>query len=121
MSIELNHTIVLARDKVASAKFCARIFGFAYEGPTAHFAVVRVNDALTLDFDDGEDFDSHHYAFKVGDGEFDAIFARLKDEGVAYGSGPNAPDDRRINRRSGGRGLYFRDPNGHLYEILTRD
>jgi len=24
-----------------------------------------------------------------------------------------------INRRNGGRGFYFRDPNGHLLEVLT--
>jgi len=25
-----------------------------------------------------------------------------------------------INRRDGGRGLYFEDPYGHLLEIITR-
>jgi catechol 2,3-dioxygenase-like lactoylglutathione lyase family enzyme len=24
-----------------------------------------------------------------------------------------------INHRHGGRGFYFRDPNGHLLEVLT--
>jgi catechol 2,3-dioxygenase-like lactoylglutathione lyase family enzyme len=43
----------------------------------------------------------------------------LKDEHVAYGSGPNAPTNGEINSRRGGRGLYFADPDGHLLEIMT--
>jgi catechol 2,3-dioxygenase-like lactoylglutathione lyase family enzyme len=119
MTIELNHTIVPARDKETSARFFARIFGLRYDGPMAHFAPVRVNDRLTLDFDDDEGFESHHYAFKVGEAEFDAIFGRIQAEGLAYGSGPGRVDDMQINHRRGGRGLYFRDPNGHVLEILT--
>jgi len=120
MTIELDHTIVPARDKEASAKFFAHIFGLGYDGPMSHFAPVRVNDRLTLDFDTEEKFDTLHFAFKVSDEEFDAIFGRIEAEGLAYCSGPYSPDDMSINHRNGGRGLYFRDPNGHLLEILTR-
>jgi hypothetical protein len=49
MAIILNHTIVPARDKGASALFVARIFGLKHEGSTGHIASVRVNDTLTLD------------------------------------------------------------------------
>ena len=116
----LDHTIVPARDNEASARFFARIFGLDYAGTASHFAPVRVNDSLTLDFDQDDEFESHHYAFKVGDAEFDAIFGRIKAEGIAYGSGPYSLDDMGINHRRGGRGCYFRDPNGHVLEILTR-
>ena len=75
MTIELNHTIVPSHDKEAAAKFFARIFGLQYEGLAGHFAPVRVNDSLTLDFDDDEGFGSHHLAFKVSDEEFDPILA----------------------------------------------
>ena len=51
MPITLNHTIVPAHDKEASARFFAHIFGLPYHGPLGHFAPVRVNDTLTLDFD----------------------------------------------------------------------
>ena len=119
MAIRLDHTIVPARDKDESARFFARIFGLRYDGPMAHFAPVRINDSLTLDFDNADAFEQHHYAFKVGEGEFDAIFARVKDEGVVYGSGPYALTDMTINHRRGGRGFYFRDPNGHVLEVLT--
>jgi catechol 2,3-dioxygenase-like lactoylglutathione lyase family enzyme len=119
MTIELDHTIVPARDKEASARFFAEIFGLSYDGPASHFAPVRVNDRLTLDFDAAEGFDVQHYAFKVSEAEFDAIFGRVRDAGIAYGSGPGSLDDMRINHRGGGRGVYFRDPNGHVLELLT--
>ena len=61
-----------------------------------------------------------HYAFRVSDEEFDAIFERVKAEGVAYGSGPFTQDDMKINSRRGGRGFYFKDPNGHSLELLTK-
>lgn len=119
MAIVLDHTIVPAHDNEASAIFFARIFGLRYEGPMSHFAPVRLNESLTMDFDTSSSFEAHHYAFKVSDPEFDAIFQRVKDEGLAYGSGPRTPGDMAINHRGGGRGFYFKDPNGHLLEILT--
>ena len=120
MAIVLDHTIVPAKDKVASAEFFAKIFGLKYEGAMGHFAPVQVNDALTMDFDNREGFESHHYAFKVSEEDFDEIFTRVKAEGLAYGSGPFAQDNMEINRRRDGRGFYFQDPNGHSLEVLTR-
>jgi catechol 2,3-dioxygenase-like lactoylglutathione lyase family enzyme len=120
MPITLNHTIVPSRDKEGSARFFARIFGLSYAGPVGHFAQVRVNGDLSLDWDNRDGFDSHHYAFVVTEPEFDEIFGRLKAEGVAYGSGPTSPTDAEINHRRGGRGLYFSDPDGHLLEIMTQ-
>jgi catechol 2,3-dioxygenase-like lactoylglutathione lyase family enzyme len=119
MTIHLDHTIVPARDKQASARFFARIFGLSYDGPMSHFAPVRINEELTIDFDDRDRFESHHYAFKVSEPEFDGIFDRVKAEGLVYGSGPRSSEDMMINHRRGGRGFYFKDPNGHLLEVLT--
>ena len=120
MAIELNHTIVPSHDKDAAARFVAELLGLAYEGPHAHFAIVRVNEQLTLDFDHADRFEHHHYAFKVGEREFDEIFERVRTKHVAYGSGPGALDDMTINHRRGGRGFYFRDPqDGHVWEVLT--
>jgi catechol 2,3-dioxygenase-like lactoylglutathione lyase family enzyme len=119
MAIVLDHTIVPAHDNEASARFFARIFGLNYDGTVSHFAPVRVNQELVLDFDTCTTFDVHHYAFRVSDPEFDAIFQRVKDEGISYGSGPRSSDNMEINHRGGGRGFYFKDPNGHLLEVLT--
>ena len=74
-----------AHDKVASAKFFARIFGVPFEeSAVEYFAPVRVNDALTMDFADSRPrrIAGHHYAFKVSEMEFDAIFARIRTEGM---------------------------------------
>lgn len=121
MTIVLDHTIVPARDKTASAKFFAELFGLPCERPMGPFAPVRVNDALTFDFDDRwKDFGIHHYAFHVSDAEFDAIFRRVKDRGLAYGSGPHAQDDMQVSEFNGGRTVYFKDLNGHVLEIRTR-
>jgi catechol 2,3-dioxygenase-like lactoylglutathione lyase family enzyme len=120
MAITLNHTIVPAHDKEASARFFAQLFGLTYAGPVGHFAPVPVNDTLTLDFDNRDRFESHHYAFHVSEEEFDAIFNRIKAANLSYGSGPRSLDDLQINTRRGGRGVYFRDPNGHVLELLTR-
>jgi catechol 2,3-dioxygenase-like lactoylglutathione lyase family enzyme len=118
MAITLNHTIVPARDKVAAATFFARIFGLR-RGRTNYFAPVRVNKNLTLLFDDDGKFESHHYAFHVSEREFDAIFARVKKAGLAYGSAPWSLEDGELNDWGGGRGVYFKDPDGHVLELMT--
>jgi catechol 2,3-dioxygenase-like lactoylglutathione lyase family enzyme len=130
MTIRLDHTIVPAKDKRASAEFFAGIFGLKVAPGDGHFAAVQVNDSLTLDFaDEAEDWggpgldprtgQSHHYAFHVSDQEFDAIFGRVKARGIPYGSSPFSHANGRINRRRGGRGFYFEDPYGHLLEVMT--
>ena len=121
MPITLNHTIVPTHDKEATARFYTNLFGFDYVGPFASFIVVRVNDTLCLDFADRERFEPHHYAFKVTEAEFDQIFERIKAENIPYGSGPFESENREINHNYGGRGVYFRDGNRHLLEILTAD
>ncbi len=119
MPLQLDHTIVPAHDKERSARFIARLFGLSYEGAWGHFAPVKVNDTLTLDFDNAEQFGSNHYAFLASDQEFDAILQRVQDEGIAYGSGPRSRTDMRINHRHRGRGFYFDCENGHVWEVIT--
>ena len=119
MAIVLDHTIVPARDNEASARFFARIFGLPYEGAASHFAPVRVNETLVLDFDTRTTFDWQHYAFKVSEAEFDAIFGRIKAAQIAYRSTPRGETDMQINRRLGGRNFYWQDGDGHLWEVLT--
>jgi catechol 2,3-dioxygenase-like lactoylglutathione lyase family enzyme len=118
MTIVLNHAIVPARDKAAAAKFFADLFGLK-RGRTGHFAPVRINETLTLLFDDDANFESHHYAFHVSDREFDAIFGRIKKAEMPFGSAPWSLEDGKLNDWGGGRGVYFRDLNGHVLELMT--
>lgn len=119
MSIELNHTIVPAHDPKASAQFLAGILGLAVDPPVAHFTPVTLANSVTLDFDRYDDFESHHYAFLVSDEEFDAAFARIQDGGITFYADPACQQEGQIYRSHGRRGTYFRDPDGHLMEILT--
>jgi catechol 2,3-dioxygenase-like lactoylglutathione lyase family enzyme len=119
MAVTLNHTIVPAHDKVSSAQFLAEILGVPFEGLHGHFAPVRVG-GVALDFDDRDHFESHHYAFLVSEAEFDQMFGRIQAKGLTYGSLPGSQDDMQINHRRGGRGVYFKDANGHSWELLTQ-
>ena len=120
MTFYLDHTIVPSRDKEASARFFARIFGLRYDGLWGPFAPVKVNETLSMDFADfWPDFQPHHYAFIASDAELDAVLERVKDEGIPFGSSPTSPEDGEINHLYGGRGFYFRDPNGHMLEVIT--
>jgi len=119
MTISLNHTIAPARDKEAAARLFAELFGLAYAGPGEHFAPVKVNETLTFLFDHDTKFESHHYAFHVSEAEFDAIFARVRKAGLTYGSAPWSTDDAKLNDWGGGKGVYFKTPDGHLLELMT--
>ncbi len=120
MSIELNHIIIWARDKFASAAFLAGILGIEAGPPWAGFVPVRVSNGVTLDYADADDVRPQHCAFLVSEAEFDAALARLKAGGIAFYA--DFPHNGRgeINHLYGGRGLYFDDPNGHLLELITR-
>jgi catechol 2,3-dioxygenase-like lactoylglutathione lyase family enzyme len=120
MAITLNHTIVPARDKETAARMFAQLFGLNFEGVSGHFAPVRVNETLTLLFDDDVDaFDSHHYAFYVDDAEFDAVLQRVKAAGLLFGSAPWSIEDGELNDWNGGRGFYFKSLDGHILELMT--
>jgi catechol 2,3-dioxygenase-like lactoylglutathione lyase family enzyme len=119
MPILLDHTIVPAKDKLASAKFFAEIFGLNVKAGGGYFAQVQVNDSLTFDFADETEPQSHHYAFHISEQEFETIYERVKSKGLPYGSGPYNHIDGKIYTRRGGRGFYFEDPNGHLLEVMT--
>ena len=118
MALHLDHTIVPAYDKEESARFIARIFGLEYKGPWGHFAPLEINDSLTLDFDNRAEIQFQHYAFLASDEEFDAILGRVREHGVTYGSSPFS-ENGEINHLHQGRGFYFKDANGHSWEIIT--
>ena len=117
--LHLDHTIVPAYDQDESAKFIARMFGLTFDGRWNHFSPVKVDDHLSLDFDTREEVNPSHYAFLASDEEFDSILARVRAEGIPYGSGPRSHADMEINNLHTGRGFYFQDANEHLWEVIT--
>ena len=120
MAIELNHTIVPARDPDASAQFLADILGLAVDPPVSHFTPVTLANHVTLDYDQHDDIEAHHYAFLLGEAEFGAAFRRIKDAGLTYYADPACRQAGQVySGKKGSRGTYFRDPDGHLMEILT--
>lgn len=121
MTIQLDHTIVPARDKVAAARLLAELLGVTW-APTSlgPFAPVYVNDGLTLDFiDTDEPFPVYHFCFRVTDTEFDAILGRITAAGIPYRSTVRGPVDSQIDTQFGGRGIYWNEPEGHQWEMLT--
>ena len=120
MSVELNHTIILAKDKRASAKFLGEILGLEVGPEWAHFVPLKMSNDVTLDFADAKDVKPQHYAFMLSDAEFDAALARLKKAGVETYAEFDRTGPGEINRLYGGRGVYFDDPSGHYMELITR-
>jgi len=121
MAIQFNHTIVHARDKHASAEFLAGILGLPAPVAFGPFLAVEMSNGVTLDFmETVEVVLTEHYAFLVSEAEFDQIFSRIQARDLPYWADPGRTEHQQINRRDGGRGLYFEDPSGHLLEILTR-
>lgn len=122
MSVELNHTIIHARDNRASAEFLAHILDLEIGAEWGPFIPVETSNGVTLDFAaiDPESIVMQHYAFLVTEAEFDGIFRRIKDGGVEYAADPHWKHPGEINHNDGGRGVYFMDPAGHGMEAITR-
>ena len=120
MPINLDHTIVLARDKTRTASFFTELLGLPPYRRLGHFAVVQVGET-SLDFLDTEgEIAQRHFAFRVSEAEFDEIFARILERKLQYWADPFRRQPGSINHWDDGRGVYFDDPNGHLLEIITR-
>ena len=116
----LNHIIIPAKDKEASATFLADILGVNVSPQWGPFRPVQTSNGVTLDFVDSQDVRTQHYAFLVEEGEFDDAFARLKKSGAAYFANHDRSGEGEINHHWGGRGVYFDDPNGHWMELITK-
>ena len=116
MAIELNHTIVNATDKRASTRFHLRILGLPTSQPYLPFQVGE----LSLEFADTHEVTPQHFAFLVGEDEFDADLGRVRERGLDYWADPFHRKPGAINTNDGGRGVYRNDPDGHILEIITR-
>ena len=120
MTAMLNHTIVHARDKEATARHLTTVLGLPPHTTFGPFAVVQLANGVSLDVaDDHGTPHPQHYAFLVDDDEFDAIHGRIQDRGLEWWADPFHRRPGEVNHDDGGRGLYWNDPNGHSLEIIT--
>ena len=118
---ELDHLLVPTRDRVASARLLSGLLGVAWSqtgvGP---FSPVYVNDGLTVDFDEADGpYPVQHYCFRVDPAEFDVIVGRLRAAGIPFRSRPHGDDDFAVNTQHGGKIVYWNEPGGHVWEMLT--
>jgi catechol 2,3-dioxygenase-like lactoylglutathione lyase family enzyme len=121
MPVQLNHTIVWCRDQKRSAAFMTGILGLADATRFGPFLVVDADNGVSLDFHEtDEDIAPQHYAFLIGDDDFDAVFGRITEQGLDHWADPGRTRPGAINHDDGGRGVYFPDPDGHLLEVITR-
>jgi hypothetical protein len=123
MPVELNHTIVAARDARISAEWFAELFGAAPPEPFGRFWQISTANGVGLDFasvgDDAE-ITGQHYAFLVSEDEFTEIYGRITGRGMEHWADPMQSHPGEINRHDGGRGVYFLSNDGHYLEIITR-
>jgi catechol 2,3-dioxygenase-like lactoylglutathione lyase family enzyme len=121
----LDHLILKVNDLDASVAFYTTILGFAMQGRDGPFTVVRAGAGCQLQLAPWGTPGFEHYAFAVSRAEFEAILARLREAGIAYGPSFAAVGQNRVGAEAGARGvaptLYFNDPNRHLLEIRTYD
>lgn len=121
MPIQLNHTIVSARDAARSAEFVSELLGLKPPYRFGPFMVVETDNDVSLDFRTVRgDITSQHYAFLISESEFDEIFGRITERGIQHWADPGRRREGQINHNDGGRGVYFQDLDGHMLEIITR-
>jgi catechol 2,3-dioxygenase-like lactoylglutathione lyase family enzyme len=121
MAAQLNHTIVWCRNQARSAVFLAEILGLPAPTRFGPFHVVALDNGVSLDFRSAEGkVAMQHYAFLVGETDFDAVFARIRARDLPYWADPGRAHPNQTYRHNGGRGVYFEDPDGHFLEVLTQ-
>jgi catechol 2,3-dioxygenase-like lactoylglutathione lyase family enzyme len=121
MTIHLDHLMISSHNKLASAKLLADLLGVPWSATgVGPFAPVFVNDGLTLDFDEWTDpIPMIHFCFRVSDDNFNTILHRIKAAGIPYRSNVRGPVDFQIDTQHGGSIVYWAEPDGHLWEMLT--
>ena len=120
MSIQLNHTIVHARDREETARHLVEVLGLPEPTSYGPFLVVEMANDVSLDVVENPQPHPQHYAFLVSEDEFDQIFGRIEERGLTYWADPFHRQEGQINHGDGGRGVYWSDPSGHNLEIITR-
>jgi len=120
MTVYFDHHIVPSTDKDRAARFYAEILGLPEPRTEGPFAAVDLGNDVALYVAGWETrVTPLHYAFLVSEAEFDAFYARLTERGLDHWADPHCRLPQQVNHDDGGRGTYFRDPDGHFVEVLT--
>ncbi len=120
----LDHIILKVNDLEASVTFYTSIMGFQNAGTDGPFTIIRTSDEFQMQLAPWGTPGFEHYAFAVSRTEFDKIFARVKEAGLAYGPtfdsvGSNTGPGTESGARGEAPTVYFNDPSNHLIEIRT--
>jgi catechol 2,3-dioxygenase-like lactoylglutathione lyase family enzyme len=111
VQVRFNHVAIAAHDRHRSAAFLVDLLDLAQ--PTAWGPFVSVT------LDDGIEFPGQHYALLVSDEIFDRALERIQASGIPFWADPAMRLPNEINTNHGGRGVYFDDPSGHHFELIT--
>lgn len=122
MTVAFNHAIIAARDRHVSASFFAGLFGLPEPVHAVPFSLVLLGGGVHLLFAEPgvEDIQMQHDGFLVDDRTFDEVYERLTADHIEHWADPQARLPGQTNTHHGGRGVYFMDPAGHGFEVLTR-
>ena len=120
MPVRFNHVAIAAQDRHRSAAFLADLLGLAEPTAWGPFVSVTLDDGVRLDYaEPGIEFPGQHYALLVSDEIFDRALERIEASGIAFWADPAMRLPHQINTNHGGRGVYFDDPSGHHFELIT--
>jgi hypothetical protein len=76
----------------------------------ARFDVVELVNGVSLDFAEADGpIRPQHYAFLIGEADFDAVLGRIRERGLQYWADPMGRRSGAINCNDGRRGVYFFD------------
>ncbi|HVN85219.1 MAG TPA: VOC family protein [Candidatus Binatia bacterium] len=124
--MQLDHLILAVNDRAQSIEFYTRILGLTYEGEREPFSMIRVTPELLLQLAPWGTKGGEHLAFAMSRAEFDEIFRRVVDAGLAYGDSFHTVGNMRgpgdeAGARGPGKAVYLFDPSKHLIEIRHYD
>ncbi|GAB4104619.1 VOC family protein [Micromonospora taraxaci] len=121
MTVTFNHTIVVSKDRNASAAFYRELFELPEAPSWGPFTNVQLDEGVLLQFAEPPvDIQIQHYAFLVDDELFVRCLRFIEGRGITYWADPKLEREGETNTEHGGRGFYFMDPSGHMIEIITR-
>jgi catechol 2,3-dioxygenase-like lactoylglutathione lyase family enzyme len=120
VAVEVNHIVIPAKDKRATAELLADVLGLEVEGCFGEFVRIRGSNGLTLDFSKSIACWAFQCAFLVNDSEFDAALSRINSGSINFYAEFDRTGFGEINWGDGSRCIYFDDPDGHLFELIEQ-